>query len=132
MVRPGLDLLSEQVGSGLLVERHAVYRFRLRMWLHGGDPVRWSTPWGDLRDARLEDDGAALTTELRVDRVQMFSGLFYGVQGMRVGGRRLLRVAPHLAYRETGVPGCIPPNALLTVEVEVLGSRDGGAWRGTD
>jgi hypothetical protein len=38
---------------------------------------------------------------------------------MRVGGRRRLRVAPHLAYREAGVPGVIPPNALLTVEIEV-------------
>jgi FKBP-type peptidyl-prolyl cis-trans isomerase len=50
----------------------------------------------------------------------MFAGLFYGVEGMRVGRTRRLRIAPHLAYRETGVPGVIPPNALVIVEVEVL------------
>jgi FKBP-type peptidyl-prolyl cis-trans isomerase len=53
----------------------------------------------------------------------MFAGLFYGVDRMRVGGTRRLRVAPHLAYREAGVPGVIPPNALLTVEVLVIDER---------
>jgi peptidylprolyl isomerase len=50
----------------------------------------------------------------------MFASLFYGVEGMRVGGTRRIRVAPHLAYREAGVPGVIPPNAILIVEVQVL------------
>jgi FKBP-type peptidyl-prolyl cis-trans isomerase len=53
----------------------------------------------------------------------MFAGLFYGVEGMRVGGTRRLRIAPHLAYREAGLPGVIPPNALLTVEVLVVDER---------
>jgi len=73
--------------------------------------------------ARIEDEGTTLFTTLRVDRVFMFAGLFYGVEGMRVGGRRRLRAAPHLAYREAGVPGVIPPNALLTVEIEVVSQR---------
>ena len=42
---------------------------------------------------------------------------------MRVGGRRRIRVAPHLAYGEAGVPGVIPPNALLTVVVEIVSQR---------
>jgi FKBP-type peptidyl-prolyl cis-trans isomerase len=53
----------------------------------------------------------------------MFAGLFYGVAGMNVGGTRRLRVAPHLGYREQGVPGIIPPNALLIVEVHIVGQR---------
>ena len=62
-------------------------------------------------------------TDVRVDRVCLVAGLFYGMQGMRVGGTRTLRVAPHLAYREQSVPGVIPPNALLTIEVTVLAER---------
>jgi FKBP-type peptidyl-prolyl isomerase-like protein len=93
------------------------------MWLSRGDPVRWSEPWGRVDRARIEDDGTTLFTTLRVDRVSMFAGLFYGVEGMRVGGRRRLRVAPHLAYREAGVPGVIPPDALLTVEIEIVSQR---------
>ena len=124
-MRPGVELLSEEIGSGAAVERHAFYQFKLRIWLSRGDPVLWSEPWGLSDRARIEDDGATLVTDLRVDREFMFAGLFYGVQGMRVGGTRKLRIAPHLAYGEAGIPGMVPPNALLTVEVEVLSQRYG-------
>jgi hypothetical protein len=93
------------------------------MWLSRGEQVRWSKPWGLLDLARIEDDGATLFTSLRVDRECMFAGLFYGVEGMLVGGTRRLRVAPHLAYREQGVAGTIPPNALLIVEVHIVDRR---------
>jgi len=86
--------------------------------------MRWSTPCGRVDRARIEDDGTTLFTSRRVDREFMFAGLFYGVEGMRVGGLRRLRVAPHLAYRQAGVPGVVPPNALLTVEVTVLARRE--------
>ena len=99
--------------------------FRLRMWLSRGDPIRWGMPWGLFDRARIEDDGTTLFTSLRVDREFMFGGLFYGVQGMRVGGTRRIRLAPHLAYREAGMPGVAPPNALLIVEVQVLSKRVG-------
>jgi FKBP-type peptidyl-prolyl cis-trans isomerase len=45
--------------------------------------------------------------------------LAWGVEGMRVGGRRRLRVGPYLAYRKNGVAGLIPPNAKLVFEVEL-------------
>jgi len=90
------------------------------MWLRRGDLVRWTAPWGLVSQATLEDDGSTLITDVRIDRVFLIAGLFYGIQGMRIGGTRLLRVAPHLAYGETGVPGTIPPNALLKVEVTIL------------
>jgi len=103
-----------------VIERQRLYPLRLRCWLRRGDPVIWTHPWGPVSEARLEDQGATLFTRLRVDRESMFAGLFYGVQGMRIGGTRKLRIAPHLAYGEQGVPGVIPPNAVLTVEVSVL------------
>ena len=40
---------------------------------------------------------------------------------MRVGGYRKVVIAPHLAYREKGIPAVIPPNAKLTVEITVTG-----------
>ncbi len=43
---------------------------------------------------------------------------------MRVGGVRKLRIGPHLAYRDVGIPGVIPPNAVLMFEVELLAIRD--------
>ena len=70
-----------------------------------------------MRRAPLEDEGATLFTGIRVDRVSLFAGLFYGVVGMRVGGTRTLRIAPHLAFGAEGLPGVIPANALLTAEL---------------
>ena len=94
------------------------------MWLHRGEPVRWSRPWGLLDNgARLEDDGTVLITNVRVDRVFLIAGLFYGIQTMNVGGTRVLLIAPHLAYRSEGVPGVIPPNAVLKAELSVLSER---------
>lgn len=49
----------------------------------------------------------------------VLKGLDYGVEGMRVGGQRLLIVPPELAYGNKGVQE-IPPNATLQFDVELL------------
>ena len=120
MIKPGVEPLSETLGEGPPVQRHKHYQIRLRMWLRQGESVRWLQSLGS---DRREDGDTALVTDVRVDRVQLIAGLFYGIQGMRVGGTRTLRIAPHLGYGERGRPGEIPANALLTVEVAVLSER---------
>jgi hypothetical protein len=124
-LRSGLTLLFDIPGSGDPVQRQHRYLVRLRLWLHRGELVRWQTASGPVGIARLEDDGATLVTEMRIDRRSMMNGLFYGVDGMRVGGTRRLEIAPHLAYGEQGVPGVIPGNALIIAEVSILEARPG-------
>jgi hypothetical protein len=119
-MKPGVELLADTPGTGSAVERHRWYDVRLQMWLSRGDPVRWPEPWGLVDQARIEDEGATLFTTLRIDRQFMFAGLWYGVEGMRVGGRRRLKAR---------VPGVIPANALLIVEIEVV-SRRAVEWMG--
>ena len=97
---------------------------RLRMWLNKGDPIRWREPWGSIEHAALEDEGLTLVTDVRLDRVFLFNGLFYGVEGMRVGGTRRLKISPHLGYGAKGLPGVVPPNSVLIAEITILATRD--------
>jgi FKBP-type peptidyl-prolyl cis-trans isomerase FkpA len=64
-----------------------------------------------------------------VDRKQPFQfklesgviqGWIDGVQGMKVGGKRQLKVPPELGYGSRGFPGAIPPNATLIFDIELL------------
>src|SRR4029453_9326315 len=113
-LRPGLKLLVDIPGPGDVIRRQQNYLIRLRLWLNRGEPVRWHMAWGPAGIARLEDNGETLITEVRIDRRSLVNGLFYGVDGMRVGGTRRLEIAPHLGYGDRGVPGGIPAGAGLT------------------
>jgi FKBP-type peptidyl-prolyl cis-trans isomerase len=54
--------------------------------------------------------------EFVVGARRVIAGLEAGLQGMKVGGTREIRVPPHLAYRDKGT-GTIPPNAALRLVV---------------
>jgi uncharacterized protein len=126
-LRSGLTLLADFAGAGPPVRRQQNYRIRLRIWLNRGEAVRWQSAWGSVAAARLEDNGTTLVTEVRVDRRSLISGLFYGVEGMRVGGTRRMEIAPHLGYGDRGVPGVIPAGAVLTAEITILAEANRGS-----
>jgi len=51
---------------------------------------------------------------------QVIRGWDEGVQGMKVGGTRVLTIPAELGYGARGAGGVIPPNAMLVFEVDLL------------
>jgi FKBP-type peptidyl-prolyl cis-trans isomerase len=74
--------------------------FEFRATLSGGDTVH--------EPVRLEH---------RIGSRRIIAGVEYALEGMREGGRRRVRVSPHLGYGERGVPDRVPANAVLICEI---------------
>jgi FKBP-type peptidyl-prolyl cis-trans isomerase len=99
----GLDIEETKVGTGAAVRLGDRVTVRYSGFLNRGDAFQ--------RD---------VIATFRLGERRVIAGLERGVDGMKAGGIRKLRVAPHLAYREAGVPGVVPPNAVLVFEVELV------------
>lgn len=54
---------------------------------------------------------------------RVIQGWDIGLMGMRVGGKRRLRVPAHLAYGERQVGAFIKPHSSLVFEIELLDVR---------
>jgi len=58
--------------------------------------------------------------EFVIGQHQVIEGWENGVTGMKKGGKRKLRIPPHLAYGLTGSPPKIGPDATLLFDIELL------------
>jgi len=58
--------------------------------------------------------------EFTIGKGDVIKGWEEGVSGMKVGGKRQLRIPPDLAYGDRGYPGVIPAKATLVFDIQLL------------
>ena len=111
----GLQIDDTTVGSGATAQAGNRVTVHYTGWLY--DPTK-DNGRGKKFDSS-KDRGDPFKFELGAGSV--IRGWDEGVQGMQVGGTRLLRIPPEMGYGARGAGGAIPPNATLVFEVELLG-----------
>jgi len=104
----GLQYWDIRVGNGDTAKEGSHVRVHYTGWLTNGKKFDSSVDAGKPFDFTLGNG-------------EVIKGWEEGVAGMRVGGKRQLRIPPDLAYGERGYPPVIPPNATLIFDVQLLG-----------
>ncbi|MEQ1794772.1 MAG: FKBP-type peptidyl-prolyl cis-trans isomerase [Nitrospira sp.] len=66
---------------------------------------------------RVETDVTFIDHTTVLGQRQAITGVEQALTGMKPGGYRKVRISPHLAYRDKGVPDLIPPDAVLIIEI---------------
>jgi len=104
----GVKYWDIQTGEGDPAAKGHVVSVLFKAWVEGGKAFDGSTS----RDK---------PTIFTLGVGQVIRGWEEGVEGMKVGGKRQLRIPPELAYGAAGVPSLVPPNATLIFDVEIVG-----------
>lgn len=103
MSRKGIRIEIEEPGTGSELRPGDRATIRYSLSINRGDVIH-------------ADQTATFTLGER----GVIAGLEYGAEGMRVGGRRQFRASPHLCYRDAGVAGVVPADAVLIFDVRLL------------
>ena len=116
----GLKLLEEREGTGTPANKGDRVVYNSRLFLNKGDEVPLNAKQvehlpGDM--VRVEGGVTFVDHKTLLGSRQAMAGVEHALMGMKVGGYRRVRVSPHLAYRDKGIPDLIPPDAVLICEI---------------
>jgi len=104
----GLQYWDIRVGTGAVAKSGDKVKVHYTGWLTTGKKFDSSV------DANSPFD-------FTIDAGDVIKGWDEGVTGMKVGGKRQLRIPPDLGYGASGTPGGpIPPNATLIFDIRLL------------
>ena len=104
----GLQYWEIRVGPGEVAKEGSHVRVHYTGWLTTGKKFDSSVDAGKPFDFTIGNG-------------EVIKGWEEGVAGMKVGGKRQLRIPPELAYAAEGSPPTIPPNATLIFDIQLLG-----------
>ena len=111
----GLQYEDTTVGEGAVAQAGQHVKVHYTGWLH--DPSAANSRGKKFDSSK--DRGQPFAFGLGEGMV--IRGWDEGVQGMKVGGTRVLTIPAELGYGARGAGGVIPPNATLVFEVDLLG-----------
>jgi peptidylprolyl isomerase len=103
----GLEYWDIKVGTGAVAQSGQRVKVDYTGWLTNGTKFDSSV-------------GTGKPFEFKLGASQVIKGWDEGVAGMKVGGKRQLRIPPGLAYGEKGYPGVIPAGSTLIFDVSLL------------
>jgi len=103
----GLQYWDITLGTGPTADRGMTVKVHYTGWLTSGK--------------KFDSSVGGKPFTFRIGAHQVIKGWEEGVAGMKVGGKRQLRIPPDLAYGREGYPGAIPPNATLIFDIQLLG-----------
>jgi FKBP-type peptidyl-prolyl cis-trans isomerase len=102
----GLEYWDIKVGTGAEAKPHQTVTVHYTGWLTNGKKFDSSVDRGQPISFSLD---------------QVIKGWGEGVPGMKIGGKRQLKIPSDLAYGPQGHPPVIPPNSTLIFDIELLG-----------
>jgi FKBP-type peptidyl-prolyl cis-trans isomerase len=106
----GLEYWDIKVGTGAVAQAGHKVKVDYTGWLTNGKQFDSSV-------------GTGKPFEFMLGAGQVIKGWDQGVAGMKVGGKRQLRIPPDLAYGAKGYPGAIPANATLVFDVQLVDAK---------
>jgi FKBP-type peptidyl-prolyl cis-trans isomerase (trigger factor) len=116
----GLTLLKEREGEGEPANNGDRVVYNSRLFLNKGDEVPLNAKQVEYlpKDMIRVVDGVTFVDHKTIlGSRQTIAGVEHALMGMKLDGYRKVRISPHLAYRDKGIPGMIPPDAVLIVEI---------------
>ena len=103
----GLQYWDIKPGTGATAENGKVVKMEYTGWLTNGKKF----------DSNV---GSKEPFTVHLGAGEVIKGWDEGIAGMKVGGKRQLKIPPRLAYGEQGYPGAIPPSSTLIFDVKLL------------
>ncbi len=108
-----IEIINDKEGSGPVIVNHSKIAVHYRGTLENGTEF----------DSSFKRN---IPFVFQIGTNQVIKGWEIGLMGMKVGGKRYMKIPSDLAYGDRGAAGIIPPNSDLFFEIEVISVQPPG------